>query len=84
LDSKELVTYEDDRIYYIMLSLRTIFGLSFVEYQKRFGKDFLSIHQQSIESFINEGLLKIEDDHLIPTYEGMMILDQIIIQFMSE
>ncbi|HOZ02221.1 MAG TPA: radical SAM family heme chaperone HemW [Bacilli bacterium] len=84
LDSRELVTYEDDKTYYIMLSLRTVFGLSFVEYQKRFGEDFLSIHQKSIESFIDEGLLKIEKKHLIPTYEGMMILDQIIVQFISE
>ena len=84
LGSKELVTYEDDKVYYLMLSLRTILGLSFNEYQKRFGEDFLSIHQPSITSFINEGLLKIEDNHLIPTYEGMMILDQIVVQFMSE
>lgn len=84
LDNKELVTYEDDKVYFIMLCLRTIFGLSFLEYQKRFGEDFLSLHQQSIESFINDGLFKIESDHLIPTYEGMMILDQIIVQFMSE
>lgn len=84
LGSKELVTYEDDKVYYLMLSLRTILGLSFDEYQKRFGEDFLSIHQPSITSFINEGLLKIEDNHLIPTYEGMMILDQIVVQFMSE
>ncbi len=84
LDGKELVTYEDDKVYYIMLSLRTIFGLSFSEYQKRFGEDFLVIHQPSIESFIREGLLKIEGACLIPTYEGMMILDQIIVQFISE
>ena len=84
LGSKELVTYEDDKVYYLMLSLRTILGLSFDEYQKRFGEDFLSIHQPSITSFINEGLLKIEDNRLIPTYEGMMILDQIVVQFMSE
>jgi oxygen-independent coproporphyrinogen III oxidase len=84
LGSKELVTYEDDKVYYLMLSLRTILGLSFNEYQKRFSEDFLSIHQPSITSFINEGLLKIEDNHLIPTYEGMMILDQIVVQFMSE
>lgn len=84
LDSRELVTYEDDKTYYIMLSLRTIFGLSFEEYQKRFGEDFLTEHQKSIDSFLEQGLAKIEGEHLIPTYEGMMILDQMILALMSE
>lgn len=84
LKSKELVTYDDDKTYYIMLSLRTIFGLSFDEYEKRFGEDFEKNHKESIARFVKEGLLKVENRHLIPTYEGMMILDTIIVQFMSD
>jgi coproporphyrinogen III oxidase-like Fe-S oxidoreductase len=49
-----------------------------------FGEDFEKNHKESIARFVKEGLLKVENRHLIPTYEGMMILDTIIVQFMSD
>ena len=84
LASRELISYEDDKIYFIMLTLRTIKGLSFKEYRRRFGDDFSILHKESIARFVSEGLLNIKEDTLAPTYQGMMVLDQIIVQFISE
>ncbi|MFA7032296.1 MAG: radical SAM family heme chaperone HemW [Bacilli bacterium] len=84
LASQELISYEDDKIYFIMLTLRTIKGLSFKEYRHRFGDDFFALHQKSIARFVSEDLLIIKEDTLAPTHQGMMVLDQIIVQFISE
>lgn len=81
-DYKEIVTLEDDRQYFIMLSLRTIEGLSLTKYQNKYHDDLLKRKNKEINQLINNKLLIYDDinQSLIPTYEGMMILDQIILQ----
>lgn len=78
---KELVTIEDDKLYFIMLSLRTIRGIILSEYQQRFNEDFYEVHKEIVDSFINEGYLikNDEEGRIYPTYNGMMILDQLIL-----
>ena len=75
---KETVTLEDDKIYFIMLSLRTIRGIVLSEYEERFGEDFYKAHQETVDAFIKQGDLIFKDGRIYPTYNGMMILDQII------
>ena len=67
---KEVVTPKDNLTYQIMLNLRTIEGLD---------KSFIKDKDQEIQELIANGLLKEINNHLIPTYEGMMTLDQIIL-----
>ena len=67
---KEVVTPKDKLTYQIMLNLRTIEGLE---------KSFIENKDQEIKELIDNGLLKEVGNHLIPTYEGMMTLDQIIL-----
>ena len=68
---KELVSDKDKRTYQIMLNLRTIEGLDI-----SFARD----KENEINSLISGGLLIKKDNRLIPTYEGMMVLDQIILK----
>lgn len=84
IKEKEYVSIQDEEEYYIMLNLRTMFGIDYLDYQERFGKDFKNIHQRTILDFIQKGLLIEQDERLFPTHEGMMILDSIIIRFISE
>ena len=72
VNEKELVSEKDKCTYQIMLNLRTIEGLDV---------SFVKDKQEEIDSLINSGLLIRKDNRLIPTYEGMMVLDQIILKF---
>ena len=71
VNEEELVSEKDKRTYQIMLNLRTIEGLktSFVKYKKT-----------EVDELLDSGLVKKEKNRLIPTYEGMMILDSIILK----
>ena len=73
VNDKELVSEKDKRTYQIMLNLRTIEGLDI---------SFVLDKENEIESLINSGLLVKKDNRLIPTYQGMMVLDQIILKLM--
>ena len=75
---KEIVSPEDDKVYFIMLSLRTIRGIVLSEYQERFGEDFYESHKEIVDDNIKKGNLIFKDGRIYPTYNGMMILDQII------
>ena len=84
VSDEEMVELEDDKTYFIMLNLRTIRGLLFKEYEERFGEDFFETHQKTIAELEKEKLIKVTKDGIAPTYEGMMILDQIIMRFIEE
>lgn len=83
IDEEELVDNSEDKTYYLMLNLRTIFGLNLLDYQEKFHENLLKKKKKSIDKFINDGLLKLEDDTLIPTYEGMMVEDLIVLELIS-
>ena len=75
---EEQISLADDKTYFVMLNLRTIKGLDLKRYQERFHEDFYLSHQEKIDEFIAHKYLKLENNVLIPTYEGMMILDTMI------
>ena len=71
VSEKEQVSERDKLTYQIMLNLRTIEGLDV---------SFALDKDKEIEEFIKSGLLKKDGNRLVPTYEGMMVLDQIILR----
>ena len=77
---KENVSTRDKFTYQVMLNLRTIEGLSLKTVKESFGVDLLKNKEEEINRFIDGGLLILRDDKLIPTYQGMMVLDTIILQ----
>ena len=68
---KETASEKDKLTYQIMLNLRTIEGLDI---------SLVKNKENEIKELISSGFLKLENNRLIPTYEGMMILDQIILK----
>lgn len=78
----ETITNEDDRKYQIILNLRSDEGIDLNLYQEKFNKDLYIEKKKEIDDFIKEKLLILKDNHLIPTYEGMMILDTIILKLL--
>lgn len=71
----EYLSKKDEDEYSVILNLRTKYGLDL-----NINKDLYINKKREIEELIKQGLLVIEDNHLIATYEGMMILDQIILK----
>lgn len=80
LDNSEIVEPVDDMEYQIMLNLRTIEGLNLKNFEDKFHVDLLKTKKEEIATLIEGHYLFIKDGRLIPTYEGMMTLDQIILK----
>lgn len=80
IEEKEELSENDVKIYQIMLNLRTLEGLDLDEYKILFNKDLYIEKKKEIDEFIEQKHLYIFKNHLIPTYSGMMILDQIILK----
>lgn len=78
VDYKEEVSRIDDINYQLMLNLRTSEGLDVIAFKKKFGIDLLNDKKEEINDFINNKLIIYKDNALIPTYEGMMLLDTIL------
>ena len=85
IEEKEIVSVKEDKTYFIMLNLRTNQGIDLEIYKERFNEDLLDTKHKEIQLFINDGLLYIDEEkhRLIATYDGMMILDQIILALIS-
>ena len=83
LGEKEELTLKDKYNYEIMLALRSIYaGLDFKKIKEEYGVD-LTEKMDVIEKFIDEGYLGLSDGVLTATYEGMMILDTIILELIK-
>ena len=80
IKEEEIVTSKDDIIYYIMLNLRTIYGIDRKDFISRFGFDLFLSKKEELESLSIKGLINISNnyDTIVATYEGMMLLDFII------
>ena len=74
---EEIVGKKDLEEYQIMLNLRTNEGIDLDHFINIFNKDIYNSHKKVIDDYINQGYLKIENNHLLATFDGMMILDKI-------
>ncbi len=80
---KEALTTKDKYDYEIMLVLRCIHaGLNFSKIKEEYDVD-LYTKMDIINKFVNEGYLKFDNGAAYPTYEGMMILDTIILELLK-
>ncbi len=77
---EEKVSKLDKLTYQIMLNLRTNEGLNLKSLKEEYGVDLLKTKEQEIKDFIKQNLVVLKNDTLIATYQGMMILDQIILK----
>ena len=62
---------------YIMLRLRTYFGLDFMLFKKKFHRDIKSEHVKLIDQICLEGLAFLEKNKLKLTLDGFLINDEI-------
>lgn len=74
---QEVVTLEDNRQYEIMLRLRTKEGIDVLDFKDKFGYDIYERNKDVIDDYVNRGYLLTSARRIVPTFEGMMILDKI-------
>ena len=80
IQEKEIVNEKDAFTYQVMLNLRVKEGLSLSLLKDRYRIDLLKTKAKEINALVKGGYLEINGDYLCPTYEGMMILDTIILK----
>ncbi len=67
---------------YVMLGLRTAFGISLAEYRRRFGRDLLLEKEEQIALYAHLGYLCIEGDRLYLTEQGFYLSNAILCEIM--
>ena len=80
IEETEEVENKDLRTYQLLTNLRTIFGLDLEKFKNLFNEDLLVTKKNEVYELIKEKLIVVENNKLKPTYEGMMVLDQILLK----
>ena len=80
VQEEETLTTQDELTYQIMLNLRTDEGLDLDYLKEHFACDLLETKNSEINALIKQGYLFLIENKLIPTYQGMMVLDSIVLQ----
>ena len=82
IQTSEEISLSEDEEYYIMLNMRTINGISYKDYYEKFNKDFLHARGRAIDYLVTEKLITKDEIGIKPTYEGMMVLDSVVLKLL--
>jgi len=74
---EEILSKQDRYNEYVMTRLRTIWGVSFVEIDKNFGRIYVEYLTRQSEKFITQQLLYLDNDHLKVSRKGKFLCDGI-------
>ena len=66
-----------------MMGLRLIAGIDMAEYNQRFDCDMTELYRPALEKNIQLNRLVIDTGHLRTTAKGMMVLNDILVDFMN-
>lgn len=78
--NKEKLGIQDQKEEYIMLKLRLNEGFCLEEYKELFKEDLLETKKDELKSLIERNLIKIDKNKVTPTYQGMLLLDMVIVK----
>ena len=81
---EEAISLKDKEFEYIMLNLRTIYGIDLNEFNSLFGKDFKSFYKNEIDYLLNLNLIEITSTHVKVSNDNYYILDSIISKFINK
>ena len=80
IEEDEVIGLSDLRTYQLLTNLRTIYGLDLDLFKKTFSEDLLESKKNEIDELASEKLIVVEDNKIKPTYDGMMLLDKILLK----
>ena len=78
IKTKEEVSLYDKMLYEIILRLRTKIGIDKEIFKSRYGSEYLLKLENSLEQFIKDGLIILNEDYICCSDNGLMILDHIL------
>ncbi|KAB1156807.1 radical SAM family heme chaperone HemW [Flavobacterium luteum] len=73
----EILSITDRYNEYVMIGLRTIWGVSLHKIENEFGKEYLNYLNKQVQKFINDDLVCIENNILKTTKKGKFLTDGI-------
>ena len=73
----EVLSKTDRYNEYVMTGLRTIWGVSLERIKTQFGQKFYDYLRQQAQKKIEDGLLFIEEDHILVSKKGKFLSDGI-------
>jgi oxygen-independent coproporphyrinogen-3 oxidase len=77
----EDLTLRDLALEALMLGFRTAAGIDSDRFRARYGVDLLESNARLVERLEREGLLRVEENRLIPTLEGLAVADSLARDF---
>ncbi len=78
---EEILSILDIEKYYIILNLRLAKGINFLDFKKKFHKDFLKTYEKQIEALKKYDYLKINKNNLYVKEKYFFILNTILLYF---
>lgn len=70
--------------YFLMLNLRLDSGFTLLDFQSRYQKSFVDTYKTSLDRMIRLNLLKLDEDRVYATDDGLMKLDYILLNLNVE
>ncbi|NLL75151.1 MAG: radical SAM family heme chaperone HemW [Erysipelothrix sp.] len=77
------LSIEDEMFEFIMMGLRMRDGITFNRFQERFNQNLLDIFPKAIKTNINNRLLIQTESGIKTTFEGFVMLDDVLMEFMD-
>lgn len=74
--------YEEQLFETIMMGLRMVRGISISDFNQRYHTDLLSHYQKAVDKNLERNLLVLKDGNIYCSGEGMMVLNDILVDFM--
>lgn len=84
ISEKEVLTKADLEEYYLLLALRLDDGFSKKDFKRIFGYDFTDRYPFQLKKMKDECLLCESNDRIMATDEGIMLLDRILMEFITD
>lgn len=83
-DQEEVLTPAMEMFEFLMLNLRLKEGFAFATFQSRFQQAFLTLFEHPILRLQEKKLLMIDENRCALTFEGMLLLDYVVIQLTKD
>lgn len=82
--SEEIILSQEDMMFeFVMMGLRIKEGITYDRFEDAFGLSMLSVFEEAINTGVNANLLVKTDTGIHTTFEGYIMLDDVLLPFMD-
>lgn len=82
-ENAETLTENERATQFVMLALRTSYGVDPAEYRRRFGRDFENEYGERLKPFREAGFVRSEDGRFFLSREGMLVSNAILSEILD-